>query len=156
MAGEPWGVSTKKSIASNTLRFEQVGILLGQGFGEVQAGELGGAARIKFVEVLLDQLFELARADCGHNQCAGFPLVLFSERAVSCSALFLAILQNSWLISIPTKSRLFFTQATAVVPEPMNGSKTTSPGFVNNLMNHSGRATGNVALWPLFAHSVAM
>ena len=42
-----------------------------------------------------------------------------------------------------------------VVPEPVNGSKTQSPGAVKSLMNHSGRAFGNVAEWLLFAHSVA-
>src|SRR4030067_3710896 len=42
-----------------------------------------------------------------------------------------------------------------LVPDPINGSKIQSPSFVNSFINHSGRASGNTALWFLFAHSVA-
>ena len=36
--------------------------------------------------------------------------------------------------------------ATAVVPEPRNGSSTRSPGCVKRLMNQDGSADGNAAL----------
>jgi len=44
---------------------------------------------------------------------------------------FLAISQYFSSISIPMKLRLSFLQATATVPEPIKGSRTTSPGTVN-------------------------
>ena len=42
-----------------------------------------------------------------------------------------------------------------VVPEPIKGSITVSPGRVNSFINHSGRASGKAALWFLLLHSVA-
>lgn len=33
-----------------------------------------------------------------------------------------------------------------VVPEPINGSSTVSPGWVNSLINHSGKPSGKAAL----------
>jgi hypothetical protein len=36
--------------------------------------------------------------------------------------------------------------ANAVVPIPINGSKTTSPFLVNNLINHVGNSNGKTAL----------
>ena len=56
---------------------------------------------------------------------------------------------------MPITSRPFLIAAKAVVPEPMNGSSTVSPGSVNRSMNHSGSQLGNAALWLRLPHSVA-
>ena len=51
----------------------------------------------------------------------------------------------SRLLSIPTECRRKLCATALVVQEPANGSRTQSPGSVNNLMNHSGSAFGNAA-----------
>src|SRR3989338_5305383 len=43
-----------------------------------------------------------------------------------------------------------------VVPEPKNGSKTTSPGLVKSFINQLGNSLGNTALCFLFELSVAI
>lgn len=83
--------------------------------------------------------------------CFCFPLVSNSE----CKSRCFTKRTFSRTLSIPTELRPRLRATTFVVPDPVKGSRTQSPGCVNNLMNHSGRAFGNVAEWFLFAHSVA-
>ena len=52
----------------------------------------------------------------------------------------------SGIISIPMEFRYKFLATLNVVPEPAKGSKTVSYSFVNNFINHSGKASGNAAL----------
>ena len=56
-----------------------------------------------------------------------------------------AMSMYSALISNPTASRPFLIATSAVVPEPINGSKITSPGFEHALTIRSMTATGNCA-----------
>ena len=66
-----------------------------------------------------------------------------------------AIRQYSFSVSMPTYDLPRRLATIAVVPDPTNGSSTTSPGWVNSLINHSGSASGNVAGCCLLPHSVA-
>src|SRR5262249_38637996 len=54
--------------------------------------------------------------------------------------------QYSGAMSIPTELRLSLFAASQVVPDPIYGSSTQSPGSVKSLMNHSGNAKGKAAL----------
>ena len=56
-----------------------------------------------------------------------------------------AMSKYSALISNPTASLPFLIATSAVVPEPMNGSKITSPGFEHAFTIRSMTATGNCA-----------
>lgn len=53
-----------------------------------------------------------------------------------------AVLWYLSLLSKPMKSLLFLADATAVVPEPMNGSRTTSPSLLLFLMMFSMMGRG--------------
>ena len=46
--------------------------------------------------------------------------------------------------------------ATAVVPEPIKGSRIISFSFENNLINHDGSSIGNIALWFLLETPTAV
>ena len=52
----------------------------------------------------------------------------------------LEIKTDNGLISTPTKFLSAYNVSTAVVPDPTNGSKTTSPTFVNSLIAALGIA----------------
>lgn len=56
---------------------------------------------------------------------------------------------------MPTEFLFILCATLSVVPDPMNGSSTVFPSLVKSLMNHSGKDSGNAALWFLFEHSVA-
>ena len=45
--------------------------------------------------------------------------------------------------------------AKTLVPDPANGSSTTSPLSVNVWIKNAGSQPGKAALWPWFPHSVA-
>src|SRR6185436_3264377 len=50
-------------------------------------------------------------------------------------------------LTVPTKRRLVFLAATAVVPLPRNGSTTTPPGGQSSLIIHSANSVGYWAGW---------
>src|SRR2546421_7313590 len=56
---------------------------------------------------------------------------------------------------MPIDCRPSSAAETQVVPLPRNGSSTTSPGCVNNLINHAGSSLGKTALCCLLLDSVA-